>query len=284
MHTRATKKRPVSKRLRLRMDRLKRRFAGRFGALPQNKKWVFIISCTNSGSTVLHELLAAHPDIASMRFEGQHYQDQLPLPTEDDAQRLWALTPKYRLDENSKANIDVNRIKRQWSHFMNYPTRGFYLEKSPPNAVRTRWLQKHFPQAYFIALVRNGYAVAEGIARRTGVGLEAAARQWNTCLDVMLDDFTHLERKILIRYEDLIESPDAVIARVLTFLGTGDKVTSVREREYRIHGQVQAVSRQMNERSIGSLSEVDLALIEDIAERNLRRFGYLAQRAEVAVG
>ncbi len=277
----AKRKRPIHRRMKLRLNKVKRRFAGSFGKLPQDKKWVYIISCTNSGSTVLHELLAAQPEIASMHFEGQHYQDQLPLPTEEGACRLWALTPKYRLDEHSVGAIDVDRIKRQWAFFMNDPSREIYLEKSPPNAVRTRWLQQHFPEAYFVGLVRNGYAVAEGIARRVGVSIEDAARQWNACVDIMLGDFEYLQRKTLVRYEDLIAEPDSVVARVLDMLGVDKAIEPLRSREYRIHGQRQAVKERMNERSIKSLSEEDLKIIEGIARANLARFGYLRESASL---
>lgn len=274
-------KKPISRRLKLRLNKVKRSYAGRFGKVPRHKKWIFIISCTNSGSTVLHELLAAHPQIASMHFEGQHYQDQLPLPAEEGTFRLWALTPKYRLDEKSASAIDVDRIKRQWASFMNDPSRAIFLEKSPPNAVRTRWLQKHFPEAYFVGLVRNGYAVAEGLARRVQVSVEDAARQWNACVDIMLRDFEYLQRKTLVRYEDLIAEPDSVVAGVLDLLGVDKTIEPLQSREYRIHGQVQPVNDRMNERSIKSLSENDLKTIEGIARDNLARFGYLRQNASL---
>ncbi|MGD8633960.1 MAG: sulfotransferase [Anaerolineales bacterium] len=272
-------KRSFKKRFKLRLNKAKRRYAGRFGKLPCGKKWVFIVSCTNSGSTVLHELLAAQPEIASMRFEGQNYQDQLPRPAEEGTYRLWALTPKYRLDENSDRDIDVGRIKRQWMSFMNDASREFYLEKSPPNAVRTRWLQKHFPEAYFIGLIRNGYAVAEGLARRVGVSIEDAGRQWNACVDTMLGDFEHLERKTLVRYEDLIADPNAVVADILSWLSVSRSLEPVQNREYRIHGQSQAVKDSMNERSIRSLSEKDLEVVESVARDNLARFAYLRKSA-----
>ena len=173
----------------------------------------------------------------------------------------------------------MDRIQRQWAFFMNDPARGIYLEKSPPNAVRTRWLQRHFDEAYFIGLVRNGYAVAEGMARRTGVSIEDAARQWNACVDIMVGDFEHLQRKVLVRYEDLIADPHTVVAEVLKLLGIDGSITPVQNRKYRIHGQVQAVKEAMNERSIKALSKQELMIIEDLAHENLARFGYYRQTA-----
>ncbi|MBK9319321.1 MAG: sulfotransferase [Bacteroidetes bacterium] len=45
---------------------------------PEPEKWVFILGCYNSGTTLLHKLLATHSDIGSMPNEGQFYSSQLP--------------------------------------------------------------------------------------------------------------------------------------------------------------------------------------------------------------
>ena len=72
---------------------------------------------------------------------------------------------QLRLQPSEDMEARAQRIKRQWSIL--YPSgRPFLLEKSVANAVRTDFLQTYFAPAYFIYLVRNGYAVAEGIRRK----------------------------------------------------------------------------------------------------------------------
>ncbi len=46
----------------------------------ENKKWVFIIGCYNSGTTLLNEILASHPKISGLPDEGVMLTDQLVKP------------------------------------------------------------------------------------------------------------------------------------------------------------------------------------------------------------
>ena len=41
-------------------ERLQRIFGSWFGYMPTPEKWVFIVGCYNSGTTLLHDLLASH--------------------------------------------------------------------------------------------------------------------------------------------------------------------------------------------------------------------------------
>ena len=51
------------------------KYYGRFGTVQVPEKWAFLVGSTNSGSTLLKEVLASHPRIASMHRGGQHYTD-----------------------------------------------------------------------------------------------------------------------------------------------------------------------------------------------------------------
>ncbi len=114
---------------------------GRFGSLPRPEKWVFIVGCYNSGTTLLHDLLATQPVVGS----------------EFGLRRLWALKPElFYLDEDGGRETDVARLKRQWGGLFNDPTRPVLLEKAAPDVARTRWLQRHFEPAWFIGIVRDG--------------------------------------------------------------------------------------------------------------------------------
>lgn len=45
-----------------------------------SRKWVFIMGCNNSGTSLLHYILGSHPDIASLPREGQFLTAVLPQP------------------------------------------------------------------------------------------------------------------------------------------------------------------------------------------------------------
>ena len=61
-------------------------------------------------------------------------------------------------------SFDVEKLKKDWMPFFDRKKKVF-LEKSIVNSARMTWLQDSFANSYFIFIVRNGYAVAEGIRR-----------------------------------------------------------------------------------------------------------------------
>lgn len=247
---------------------------GRLGPLPRPEKWVFIVGCYNSGTTLVHDLLATHPHIGSMPDEGQFLQDQLPVPRDMGLRRLWALEPdRFCLDETGGSRIDVERLKRQWGAHFNDATRPVLLEKSPTNAARTRWLQRHFENAYFIGIVRDGRAVVEGIRRKTGHDLEHAALQWARSNEIMLRDFDHLSRALVVRYERLTVAADAVLDEIAVFLRLPPLSAGIADRAWRIHEQTSVV-RNMNDESIARLHPGDLSVIDHVAGTMLSRLGY----------
>ena len=151
-----------------------RRFASEFyrelkitlSPLPKPEKWVFIVGCYNSGTTLLHEILTNHPQIGYLPTEGHFLTDQLPSEHELDIPRMWHLRKKLFQLESDDSLPDATRIKREWSMRLKNRNSPILLEKSPQNGARMPWLQDNFENAHFIALIRNGYAVAEGIRRK----------------------------------------------------------------------------------------------------------------------
>jgi hypothetical protein len=251
---------------------------GIFGPMPEPEKWVFIVGCTNSGTTLLQRMLAGHSKVGSMPGEGQHQQDQLKRYRKHGPHaRIWATVPEYwRMDENSTHKANVNKLKRQWGVKFNDPTKPVLIEKSPSSTLRVRWLQKHFENAHFIGIIRNGYAVAEGICRRKKCDLQTAALQWTKGNEFMLDDFDHLERKIIIRYETLTEKPEECLREVCEFIAIDPKEISFEGKVLNIHKEASTI-KNMNYKSFEGLSEEDCQIIEEIAGDMLKRLGYSRQ-------
>lgn len=44
------------------------------------KKWVFIVGCYNSGTTLLNQILSCHPDILTLPDEGAFLTRRVPTP------------------------------------------------------------------------------------------------------------------------------------------------------------------------------------------------------------
>ena len=70
----------------------------------------------------------------------------------------------FRLTEEDDGPDPV-RVKKEWGMRLNLK-KSVSLEKSPPNSAKTRWLQAHFENSRFIGIIRDGYAVSEGITRK----------------------------------------------------------------------------------------------------------------------
>lgn len=245
-----------------------------------DRKWTFILGCYNSGTELLMTLLGEHPAIASLPVEGQFLTDQFPKDYDLGLPRMWVLREDLFRMTGDETGPDARRIRKEWLMRLDR-TKPVFVEKSPPNTPRARWLQKQFENSHFIALVRNGYAVAEGIRRKAephhmknGWPIDLCARQWARTYEVLLEDEPALERVLWVRYEDLVERPRDEFARILGFLGLPepeawldvDRTRTVHEREEPL--------RNFNTDSISRLSRADIDVISSVAGPMLEHFGY----------
>jgi LmbE family N-acetylglucosaminyl deacetylase len=244
-------------------------------AVPQKydtDSWVFVVGCYNSGTTLLEALINQHSDIACLPQEGQHLTEEFITPLAAGLPRLWALKPELFVMGVDSHAADAEQMRIDWApHFsdINSPVK---LEKSCPNAGRTRWLQKHFPNSKFIGIVRNGYAVAEGISRKAGHALDLSAQQWARSNQIMLEDFNYLDNALLISYEDLSESPQRVMETIWGFLDMEPPSVDV-DQSYKIHGKESRIEN-MNHKSFVALDDQMIAEIEAAASTVLDYFGY----------
>jgi hypothetical protein len=261
--------RKLSLYLRLRT----RRWGYLLQKIPVPGKWVFIVGCYNSGTTLLHDLLAQHPMVGAMPNEGQFFTNQLMTGEKAGVRRLWAQKPDAFRMNAGDTSIDVAKLKKQWAYFYNDPSRPVLIEKTIANAARTRWLQQNFQPAYFICLFRNGYAVAEGIHRKENHPVETAIAQWKISNEILLGDMQELNRKIQISYEDLTASPEFTMQKITAFLGLDNLPDSLFSQSYKIH-EMHSSIRNMNEESIKRLTPSEIEIINSSASETLLKLGY----------
>lgn len=246
----------------------------------REKKWVFITGCYNSGTTLLNEVLARHPQISGLPDEGVMLTDQLSRPEDFGWRRMWC---QCREDMETWAG-DPERIKRHWSHFYD-ASKPFFLEKSISNNCRLPYFNRHFQPAYFIHIIRNGYAVAEGIHRKAKVmegnpyqeqehyPIALCARQWVASLKEMEQHRKDLSNLVEITYEQLTEDPEKVVNGILEFLGLSPFSPGFFETSFAIHEKQSAI-RNMNPSSFKRLSRETYAKINAVAGDELRNYGY----------
>lgn len=266
----------IERRFRRTLRDLGNTWNGWFGPEPHPRTWLFIVGCFNSGTTLLDRVLGEQPEIGTMPFEGQACTNQLVRPQMVGLSRLWVMDPQqFRMTEADN-HVDVPRLKREWGARFNDPTRPVLVEKTPTNVLRMRWLKANFEGARFLGVIRDGYAVAEGIHRKTGHPLGLAARQWRVCNEVMLSEFKEIGPSMVVRYEEFTEAPEETLAQVLSFVGSKNVVKLDREA-WRVHEQTEPI-KNMNHKSFERLSESELNEIEGEAGPLLEELGYLRAR------
>ena len=140
--------------------------------------YIFILCPPYAGSTVLWQLISTAQNVSPLPDEGE------VLPEIKDIMRAkpW----------DSECSLPWKTIKDVWEQYWDH-TKPFFIEKSPPNLIRTQAILKHFDPAYFIIMVRNPYAHCEGLMRRNGDTAKHAAEFSAYCLRKQAEN-THLRR------------------------------------------------------------------------------------------
>lgn len=257
-------------------DRLRRRWVERRLYIAPYS-WLFVVGATNSGTTVLTRLLERHPQIRGLSKEGQFLSLALPRPEDEGHGRLWALQPElYRWTEADDPSPTL-RCKYDWSwHYDRRP--GILLEKSPPNLLRMRWLQENFAPARFLVIIRNPYAVCEGICRRRpDCTIEQAARQWVAAHEIMFEDLPKITNVLRVSYEQICDQPLATLESIRTFLELKQPFErSTLEEGFKFrHGDYErATLTNYNQQAIDRLAESDIASISQIAGPMMQRLEY----------
>ena len=279
--------RQIPTRLRNQFMRTKwgQRLAAPLGSELEGRQWIFILGCYNSGTTLLKDILATHPMIGALPGEGVRFTDVLPRPEDFGWNRMWCrCQDQVRLQPGPETAQQAQRIKRHWSIL--YPTtRPLLLDKSVANTARAPFLAAHFAPASFIYLVRNGYAVAEGIRRKadpakhnnhdfpSGYPIEMCAEQWTTTDQLITKDRSQLYRFMCLKYEDLASTPKATLRSVTDFLELDPVDYNNLEGSWQVHG-IQSEIKNMNQAAIERLSIEDLEKIGAVAGEVLNKYGY----------
>lgn len=247
--------------------------------VPKDKTWVFLVGCYNSGTTLLAELLGQHPEISALPTEGHFITDQFVKDYDIGLPRMWVEREDlFRLDEND-TGPDVYRLKKEWAMRLDL-RKPVLLEKSPPNSAKTRWLQKNFENSRFVGIMRNGYAVSEGITRKADPKhlinswpIEQSAYQWKRSNEILIDDARHLDNFMWVSYEDLAKDTVGTLNKITNFIGIDNFAQFEADREWSIHERDEKV-RNMNPESISRLTDEQIQRINDVAGSMLDAFDY----------
>jgi Sulfotransferase family len=252
--------------------------------LGEGDYWLFVLGLNNSGTSLLTRVLESHPRIRSLGAEGQLLTKALPSPEGYGVWRNWTkrLDVFHWTEESDPA--PATRVRYDWAFYAE-PGPGILLEKSPPNAVRSRWFQRHFAPSRFIAVVRSPYAVSEGIRRRTGLSIEDAALHWARGNETLLEDGSHLDHFLVLTYEGLCARPEEQLERVEGFLELETPFDRSVVAEPIVVREVGGKPRPIldrNAESIERLTPDEVETINRIAGPVMERLGYARVEPGVA--
>lgn len=248
------------------------------------KNWIFITGCYNSGTTLLDQILATHPKISGLPDEGVMLTDQLVRPEDFGWRRMWVECEREMEFSPRNQSKNPNHIKKQWSHFYEL-NKEFLQEKSISNITRLNFFNEHFRPAWFIHIVRNGYAVAEGIHRKAEVmegniyfakgkyPISLCANQWVRSLQLFEENKGRLQNVIEVKYEDLAENPSVVVNDILEKIGLEKFPKDYFDKSFTIHEKNSKI-KNMNPSSFNRLRANDIETINEIAGQYLTSYDY----------
>lgn len=200
---------------------------------------LFICGLHRSGTSILARLLGSAPGICAMtntgvpEDEGQHLQDVFAPASVFGGPGLFALNPESHLTENSALATADNAcaLLRAWAPHWHLPDgqrlrwgarpgTAVVLEKSPPNLVRTRFLQKLFPRARFVVLRRHPAVVAVSTQKMCpNRNVMTLLQHWLVAHNQYDADAPHLALVHELRYEDLLADPETSLRRLAEAVG-----------------------------------------------------------------
>lgn len=203
---------------------------------------VFVGGLHRSGTTPLARALALHPEISGLTHtpapedEGQHLQKVYPKAKVYGGSGRFAKAPQAHLTESSSlATADAAaRLWAAWSPYWDL-TKPLLLEKSPPNLIMGRFLQRVFPGSALIVVVRHPVVVA--LSNKKWRRLISRDLTRYATLSSLVDNWVHahatlrgdaqmLKRLHVLCYEDLVSEPERELARIQDFLGLSSPISA----------------------------------------------------------
>ena len=297
-----------------------------------NKRPVFILGFSRGGTNILLNFLLSHPDLCG---PGGEFHQVLRRKLGDDWLTFTRKSLEYlsvwlmeRQDVLSARNWQRRTqltfyTQRQIDRALYFgkikarkPGQNLFKSEGVPyaeaeikqsrllckvpdgNILLSEELLRIYPDATFIGLVRNGFAVAEGHIRR-GAEVEQIAEKYDKGCQWMIENSRTIPNFHLLRYEDCVAEPVNTLFSALELIGadsavikkvrleTKQVINKTGEHEYVRSADGKKViwyapdeiakhfRKDANENQIARLTSEQKKIILRIAKRSLKYFNYI---------
>lgn len=251
--------------------------------IDQNKI-VFICGLHRSGTSLLYKLLKRHSQTSGFENtgvpedEGQHLQSVFKPAKDFGGPGRFGFNQRSFLDETSPLFSAENgqKLWAEWSQYWDLAS-PVLLEKSPPNLVRTRFLQGLFPSSYFIVLLRHPIAVSYATQKWSRAPVGSLIKHWLVCHERFTHDAPFLNRVITIKYEDLVSQPTETLGSLFDFLGIQNERIDLDIRS----GINHKYFKRWQEAPGGKWREYYLKRVKAKYEDRVEKFGYSLENLEL---
>lgn len=205
-----------------------------FKALVNNnepKRMDFVVGCYNSGTTIIKDVIAAHPDVCSAPIEGDQISDSINDNEYKIAPRAMVANVCKVLNERRTGEVNSDELI---SDLRPWIKKGkIFLEKSISNTVRIKNLRRAFPSSKYICVTRNVDGVVRGIKKRSKpegilrdvLGSESypdtlLIRQWIMLYSLVLKDYSDsYDDMHFVSYEMFLSNPVNETKKIFEFMG-----------------------------------------------------------------
>jgi hypothetical protein len=293
-----------------------------------NKAPIFINGFTRGGTDLLVSLLASHPEVCLLSGETHEVFCGKPKRRDRKIRKFFYTLVKAAAGQHifhTRCLENRNTIPDTVMHYMDL---FFYMDKiitgrkklKPEESGYTfkelnkmRFLVKNvngvvftsdifsemYPDATFIAIVRNGLAICEGHIRR-GRTAEEFGRMYEAVCQKMIKDASLKKNYHILYFEDMVSDPVSFMKKIYGFSGldinriskvslqakrTMDKdgerrytFDALKDREikwFAIEEIGNYISKDVNENQIVRLSLQDREIFLEQAGRSMEMLGYL---------
>ena len=192
----------------------------------EDKTFIFLAGLHRSGTSLLHEIIREHPEISGFsqtgvpKDEGQHLQTVYEPAKSFGGPGKFVFDPRSYMNESHPlaTNESAIAIFEQWSKYYDFSC-NYLVEKSPPNIIRTRYLQKLFPGSKFVAILRHPIAVSFATQKWSKTPISSLIEHSLRAYEIFLGDIEFLDSIYIIRYEEFVCEPQKTVDAIYGFLG-----------------------------------------------------------------